>query len=281
MYSHNKEIINYYDYCDIDYKITWRDKESLGMHFGFWDKSTKSHKESLLNQNKKLAELAKINSEDIILDAGCGVGGTSIWLAKNFNAKVHSISLSKKQINLAKEYSIKSNMQHLTNFSVQDYNKTSFSSEMFTVLWAQESVPNALDKKAFLKESYRLLKKRGRLVIADYFLSKKKQNPTESGILDKWMKGWAMSNLMLPQDFIKIAKEVGFKKIKHYNTSILIKPSFKRLLRLSYLAYPIEKISELLKIRNQYHAGNMRSVHYGYKALKMGLWQHGLVYAEK
>ena len=278
---HEKEIINYYDYCDIDYKFLWRDRESLGMHFGFWDNFTKSHKESLLNQNEKLAELACVNKNDIILDAGCGVGGTSIWLAKKFNVIVYAINLNRKQIKLAKKYAIENKVSHLTNFLAGDYNATSFPSEMFTVILAQESLPHANNKRKFLSEAYRLLKKGGRLVTADYFLSKNKLNEIESKILSKWMSGWAMSNFMLTKEFIKIAYKVGFKKIKYYETSRLIEPSLRRLVRLFYFTYPIGIFLESLKIRNEYHSGNMRSAYYGYKAFKMGLWKHGLIYAEK
>lgn len=38
------KVQNYYKSTDIAYRILWRDKDSLGMHFGFWYNNTKSHK---------------------------------------------------------------------------------------------------------------------------------------------------------------------------------------------------------------------------------------------
>jgi tocopherol O-methyltransferase len=40
--------------------------------------------------NQVLANKAKIRKTDLILDAGCGVGGSSIWLVRNIGAKATS-----------------------------------------------------------------------------------------------------------------------------------------------------------------------------------------------
>lgn len=55
----NSEIAEYYKHCDWDYKVIWRDRKSLGMHIGFWTTTTKSHPQSLINQNVEMEMQAK------------------------------------------------------------------------------------------------------------------------------------------------------------------------------------------------------------------------------
>lgn len=274
-------IRQYYDSCDWDYQVIWRDNKSLGMHFGFYYPKTKSHTESLLNENVALAKLAGIHKDDVVLDAGCGVGGTAIWLAKNFQIKVYGITLTENQVDQAKKNAKKHAVEDLCSFSLQDYHSTKFPNEYFTVIWAQESLPHSPDKKKFLKEAFRLLKPGGRLVTADYFLGQKFLNSKENNVFSAWLDGWAMTNLTHSNQFTNLLEEIGFRNVKFKNTSQLIEPSLRRLKRFYYIGSPIHKILEFMHIRNSVHAGDVRGAYYGWKTFKMGLWKHGLVYAEK
>ena len=271
---------DYFKYVDIAYRVIWRDKDSLGMHLGFWYNNTKSHRESLLNHNIYLAKVAKVKSIDIILDAGCGVGGGSFWLYKKFKSKIYGISISEKQIKKAKEYSKRKGIGSLIKFSVQDYLKTNFSNKKFTLIWAQESLQHEKNKMKFLKESYRLLKKRGRLVSSDYFATKKNYSIEEKKILRKFTDGWAMQDFILPEDFIKLAKKAGFKKVKYYDTTRLIGPSFKRLMGAYFFFKPIAETFSFLNYM-KLNKANINSVNVGNQTYKKKLWGTGVIYAEK
>jgi hypothetical protein len=47
---------------------------------GYYDDYIESHEESLLRLNEIVFDIAKIGENDLVLDAGCGVGGSSIRL---------------------------------------------------------------------------------------------------------------------------------------------------------------------------------------------------------
>ena len=70
-------ITDYYDECYIYYKIFWRSHKNLCIHYGFHDKG-QGHDEDLVRMIEVLADKAQISSREKILDAGCGVGGSSI-----------------------------------------------------------------------------------------------------------------------------------------------------------------------------------------------------------
>jgi tocopherol O-methyltransferase len=207
-------IVEYYNYTLPFYRFFYH-KDSHAVHYGFWDKKVKNHTEALLNVNKFLAETANIKKDDIILDAGCGIGGSSIWLAENYNAKVFGVTISDKQIEVAKKLSIKNKVELKTSFYKRDFLNTGFDDEFFSVVWAIESVCHAVDKKDFIKEAYRLLRKGGRLIVDDGFLLRQPKNQREEKDLSAFLEGMVLPNLAFESEFKKYLEEVGFRKHKN------------------------------------------------------------------
>ena len=88
MAASRQDIIDYYDKTEISYRLWWDLNHSMGMHFGYSDHKAKTFRESVLRFNEVLAEEAAIGEGDHVLDAGCGVGGSSIYLAENYGCNV-------------------------------------------------------------------------------------------------------------------------------------------------------------------------------------------------
>ena len=135
-----KDIVRYYDLSEIHYRLHWNMDKSRSLHYGYWDASTKNFHEALLNINRIIAQHAGISKDQIALDAGCGVGGSAIWMAKNIGCSVTGISLSERQITLANASAKKENVEHLVTFLQKDYTATGFDDNTFDVIWAIESV---------------------------------------------------------------------------------------------------------------------------------------------
>ena len=76
---------------------------SLAIHYGYWDKAVRSFPESLIRMNQVMMIAADIKPADKVLDAGCGVGGSSIFLASTLGCRVTGITLSYRQVNRAIE----------------------------------------------------------------------------------------------------------------------------------------------------------------------------------
>ena len=67
-----------------------------------------------------MAQLANIERNSKVLDAGCGVGGSSFFLAKEFGCIVEAITLNEKQVNFGKEYIQKNKLEPQVCISQQD-----------------------------------------------------------------------------------------------------------------------------------------------------------------
>ena len=108
--DYHKRIIEYYKDTENAYKDSWDLNNSLAIHYGYWDEKVNSFPESLLRMNEIMIETAEIKSTDKVLDAGCGVGGSSIFMATVLGCKVTGITLSERQVQHAKENAAKKNV---------------------------------------------------------------------------------------------------------------------------------------------------------------------------
>lgn len=280
--NEKKAIIEYYEKNEYDYRLLWDLDRSMALHMGFWDEKTKNFPHSLRRENEWLAERAKIIKTDRVLDAGCGVGGSSVYLAKNIGCQVTGITLSERQKELATENAQKNHCEQLANFLVMDYTHTIFPSESFDVVWAIESVCHAQDKRDFVNEAFRLLKKGGRLILADGFMSEKDSFTNEEmEITKKWLNGWGVNELEKPSIFQNYCKEAGFSEVHYQSAKDLIMPSALRLYYYSFPVFVCSKIGQLLGLRTQKQTDNVKSAYYQYIGLKRDLWTYGIVFAVK
>lgn len=134
-------IATWYDESSPLYRYFWYvNSDNCALHYGFWDKKTKHIGDTLQNTNKIMAEQVNITSNDRVLDAGCGISGSVLWLAKNKKAEVVGISIRTKQIEKAKTLAKQAKVDHLVSFSVIDCLHTGFPKESFDVVWAIETI---------------------------------------------------------------------------------------------------------------------------------------------
>ena len=276
----NREIADYYNSTQNHYENWWKLKEVHALHYGMWDKNTKNFAASLLNTNRTLMNIAQVSSSDKVLDAGCGVGGTSFFLNKTKGAEVIGISLSEKQITTAKEAASKLKNSDKLNFHLMDYCNTTFENESFDVVWACESMCHTENKSDFLEECFRILKHGGRLIISDYFLTPKKKD--SKSWIDRWLNTWGVPNITSEKNFVKSARASGFNKIDTFDFTEKIQKSAKRMYLFSLLGtVPSELYNIFHPNVSRFAKKHYQSGYYQYKALQNNLWKYKVVLAVK
>lgn len=276
-----RPIIDYYESCESDYRLFWNLDHSMAMHAGFWDDTTKSLSDALNRENEVLAEIAQISTTDRVLDAGCGVGGSSIFLASRYGCNVIGITLSSKQASKALSNATKYGVAPQVSFQVRDYCNTQFPDASFDVVWGLESVCHATDKAQFVKEAYRLLKPGGRMILADGFASKTQYIPQEAYEMKKWLKGWGVDSLETVGAFENHLYNNGFQQINFRNITKNVLPSSRRLYFISFPATAFSKVGEWLGLRHKIQTENIRSAYFQYTTLKKGLWCYGIFSGKK
>ena len=279
--NYHKKIVDYYAESENAYKDSWDLKNSLAIHYGYWDEKVKNFPQSLLRMNEVMMEAAAIKTTDKVLDAGCGIGGSSIFLAKRLGCEVTGISLSEKQISHAKELADKQKVQDKTVFTVMNYCATSFPDKSFDIVWGCESICYADDKEQFIKEAWRLLKPGGRLVVADGFVTDLKNN--NHPIIRSWLDGWQVNYLDSPQRFQEFMNSAGFQNITFRDISKFAAHSSRRLYKIYFLAnfYLFWKTISFSNRATEMQKKNIAACKHQYHGMKKHLWMYGLIVGTK
>ena len=137
-----------------------------------------------------LLERSELAVGSQVLDVGCGVGGTSRYLAKKLGCSVTGITISGQQVKLARELSVKeagsregevghSDFTALGNGGVRfleldaekmgDYFSESKTKMTFDCVWISEAMSHLPDKELFFRNASMLLNRGGKLIVADWF----------------------------------------------------------------------------------------------------------------
>lgn len=279
--DYKNSIISYYDNTRLDYRLLWYRNNYNSVHFGFYDDQVTSHKDALINLNKVLATNGEIRDGDIILDAGCGRGGSSIWLADNFDVKVEGITLVPHQVEKAKKLASKKQLGSKVKFSEQDYCNTNFDDQSFTLIWACESMCHAFSKADFYKEAYRLLKPGGRLVCADYIRTDRPLSMEGEALLHSWLDGWSIKDIDTYEEHQKNVKDAGFTSFKLDDITKFTEPSLSHLHSMSNKLWGLGTFLRKIGLRNDVNHGNHFASIKQYEALQNKLWFYGLLVLKK
>lgn len=141
------------------------------MHHGYYGadgKIQKDRRQAQIDLNEELLSWAGVQAAQQILDVGCGIGGSSLYLAEKFNAHATGITLSPVQANRAIERAQAAGFSDRTQFLVADALAMPFADQSFDLVWSMESGEHMPDKQKFLQECYRVLKPGGTFLMATW-----------------------------------------------------------------------------------------------------------------
>lgn len=274
-------IVSYYDETQLDYSFFWLNKRNRAVHFGYFNDEIKDHGTALENLNRVLADQAAVSADDYILDAGCGQGGSALWLAEHIGCKVEGITLVPHQVQIAQKEAHIRQLDGLTDFSVQDYSNTNYPDEHFSVVWACESQCHAPSKAAFYKEVWRVLKPGGRLVVADYVRRKRPLSSQDEQLLKNWLSGWSIPDIDTWDEHQHNLKENGFELLSQIDATKNMAPPLRKLYKMSKNLLPLGKFLYFFRIRNRVRHGNQTGSVFQYEALQKELWYYSIFTAYK
>ncbi|MGR3912463.1 MAG: class I SAM-dependent methyltransferase [Candidatus Rhabdochlamydia sp.] len=164
-------------------EILFPDLELGCINFGFWNSlpekiDKKTRLDSQINLYKKVISFLENGQDRRILEVGCG-RGHGVHLMLNYGFNPMGIDAVPSQISLCKD-----NYPQEAHRFIQGYAAdTSFSDESFDGIITLEAAQHFPDFEAFIKESYRILKPNGELIISTFFFTGYSSNPAINDIL--------------------------------------------------------------------------------------------------
>ncbi|MBH8563033.1 methyltransferase domain-containing protein, partial [Nostoc sp. CENA67] len=128
----------------------------------------KDRRQAQIDLIEEILNWAGVQTAENILDVGCGIGGSSLYLADKFNAKATGITLSPVQAARAAERAQEAGLSARTLFQVANAQAMPFADNSFDLVWSLESGEHMPDKTLFMQECYRVLKPGGTLIMVTW-----------------------------------------------------------------------------------------------------------------
>ena len=211
-YQSSESVANSYDEWTDDglLEFYWGEHIHLG-HYG----STPQRKEFItakidfVREMVRWGGLDKLPSGTTVLDVGCGIGGSSRILAKDYGFAVTAVTISPQQVKRAQELTPEG-VDAI--FMVDDAMALSFPDASFDVVWSVEAGPHMPDKAVFARELMRVLKPGGILVVADWNQRDDRQNPLnfwEKPVMRQLLDQWSHPAFASIEGFSEQLAETG------------------------------------------------------------------------
>ena len=156
----------------------WEQVWGEHMHHGYYgaDSVSKSPQEAqrvLIEKildwgNGQPAQTAPQSVPQSVLDVGCGIGGSTLYLANKYRASATGITLSPVQAARATARAEAAGLGEHVQFQVADALAMPFADNSFDLVWSLESGEHMPDKEQFMGECCRVLKPGGRLIMVTW-----------------------------------------------------------------------------------------------------------------
>ncbi|EFX01070.1 gamma-tocopherol methyltransferase [Grosmannia clavigera kw1407] len=228
-------IKQHYDLASDYYVSLWGEH----IHHGYWptdeSKASESKETAQANLIRLLLSISGVGDSSSaaldVLDVGCGVGGTSRCLASDLGCRVTGITISTRQVEIAKRLSAGTTAGDDDNdddfqpvgkghvrFLELDAEKMgdyfldgTADTGLFDVVWISEALSHFPDKALFFRNAQRVLRPGGKLVLADWFkaegLSAKAFDTDIKPIED----GMLLPPLCTQSDYVTLATGAGLR----------------------------------------------------------------------
>jgi ubiquinone/menaquinone biosynthesis C-methylase UbiE len=110
---------------------------------------------------RALIEACQINCEQQVLEIGCGVGTSAVYLAREIGCQVTGVDISERMIQRARERAHAKNVERLTTFRTADMNQLPFPSDSFDVVFCESALAFSKDKPKAVSEMKRVTRPGG------------------------------------------------------------------------------------------------------------------------
>jgi len=166
----------------------------------------------------QMLTFSKVDTPKKVLDVGCGIGGTSRYIAKRFpEAEVTGITISPEQQRRATALAAERGIPN-AKFELCDALNMKYEDNSFDFVWACESGEHMPDKKKYVEEMSRVLKPGGRIVIATWCQREEPPafNDKERATLDYLYGEWTHPYFISIQEYARLMEGTG--KLEHVVT---------------------------------------------------------------
>lgn len=233
MLNLQERIRHFYDRSTPLWLSAWGEHMHHG-HYGPDGLTRKDHRQAQLDLIEEMLRWGDVNKASRILDAGCGVGGSSRYLAQRFGASALGLTLSPVQAEGAAALNRTVGLDQRVEVEVRDMMAISPATDgLFDLVWSMESAEHVPDKAGMLRRFYEVLQPGGTLLLATW--CHRPIPPPLSGqeqdLLDGISRHYHLPPWVSRGELARLAMEAGFSKVETADWSKAVAPFWNAVMR--------------------------------------------------
>ena len=245
--SHHEQAVSQYytDHTEKSYMAQW---DSDNIHLGLFEEGESIafceliperaliKKRAIQRMTEAVIGPARIQSSDIVVDAGCGIAGTAIYIAQTYRCQVIGINICQHQLDIAAHKVASAQNGSLIQLKFADCSRhLPFPDHSVDVIVNIESACHYSNRRQFLSECKRILKPTGRIAAQDVVYSTDTSAEDYTKYIVPLCEAWRLSKLETPQSYKEILEDSGFKVIELIDLRDGIKPNIDHMNGVSQL----------------------------------------------
>jgi SAM-dependent methyltransferase len=163
-----------------------------------------------VTSTKAQAEWAGVSEATRVLDAGCGIAGSSRYLAHRYGCRVDAIDLTPEYVSTAVRLNALCGLADKLTVREGSVTALPYAEASFDIVLCQNVSMNVEDKRAMFSEAFRVLRPGGR-----YTLSHAARGPAGEPYFPlPWARQPSISFLGTPEEVLQTLRDAGFSKIE-------------------------------------------------------------------
>lgn len=225
----------------------WEDIWGDHMHHGFYDPdenvsaSKPDHRAAQIRMIKEALRFAGVPEDQEkgpknVVDVGCGIGGSSRYIARTYGAKCQGITLSSFQAERANALAAAEGLADKASFQVADALEQPFPDGQFDLVWSMESGEHMPDKRKFVTELARVAAPGATIIIVtwchrDLGPSEKSLQAWEKEHLKKICNAYYLPEWCSTADYVQLLQGLSLEDIKAADWSQYVAPFWPAVIR--------------------------------------------------
>ncbi len=235
MSSLNTRIRNFYDASTPLWLNTWGEQ----MHHGYYGPDGRrkvDHRQAQVDMIEAMLEWGQAPaSVGHFLDAGCGVGGSSRYLASRYpGSHGLGVTLSPVQAANGQRYNSEARLADRLEIRTQDvYTLENEQANTYDLIWSMESAEHMADKARLMRLFHHLLRPGGRLIMATWCHRPVPPalSAADKRVLDKICDLYHLPPLVSVPALATAAQGTGFAHVATDDWSAAVEPFWGAVIR--------------------------------------------------
>lgn len=214
----------YYDSGDADafYSMIWGGED---IHVGCYGETSDIRAASIETVDRMSRRLSNLDAATSVLDLGSGYGGSARRLTTQHGCTVTCVNISDAQNQTNREKNRRAGLESKIRVIHGSFDNVPVADSTYDVVWLQDAILHASDRRKVLEEAFRVLKPGGELVFTDPMQA----DDVPDGVLQPVYDRLNLADLGSMRFYREVAFSVGFEVLDQTNLVHYLRTHYDRV----------------------------------------------------